>query len=153
VFRVAIIAALILAGAVAAMGGCGSDDEGSSSTRQQPQELWGRKFVSISVTEGGDPRPPARGTRITLEFATSNDRRHVGWTAGCNGFGARVRATPKVIEISRIASTAVGCDADREQQDRWLGRFLESSPRWRLSDGQLTLRDQGTVIRLEDTET
>jgi heat shock protein HslJ len=135
--------------------GCGAsgDEKTESAPRalapQQPDGLWGRKFRSTVVTEAGAPRPLVPGTRIGLAFEKSKGRRTIGWSAGCNQAGAKVRVTADELQIGQIASTLIGCPASLQEQDEWLGQFFDSNPRWRLSDSQLTLSSGETVIELK----
>lgn len=152
---VLVAACALLLGAAMTTAGCGAsgDEQTGSAPRasapQQPDGLWGRKFTSRTVTEAGEPRPLVPGTRIALAFEESRGRRTIGWSAGCNQAGAKVRVTAEGLHIGRIASTLIGCPADLEEQDEWLGEFFGSNPRWRLSDSQLTLSSGETVIELK----
>jgi heat shock protein HslJ len=76
----------------------------------------------------------------------------MGWEAGCNGAGTKVRITDEELHPRLIASTLIGCAADLATQDAWLSQFFGSNPSWRLSDGRLTLTSGGTVIELQETD-
>jgi heat shock protein HslJ len=60
-----------------------------------------------------------------------------------------VRVTADELQIGQIASTLIGCPANLQDQDEWLGEFFDSNPRWRLSDSQLMLSSGETVIELK----
>jgi heat shock protein HslJ len=156
VFTSGLVAAgALLVGAAMTTAGCGaSGDEATESAPhesvpQRPDVLWGHKFTSTAVTEAGEPRPLAPGTRIDLAFEKPQGRPTIGWSAGCNQAGAKVRVTAEELQIGQIASTLIGCPADLEEQDGWLGEFFGSNPRWRLRDSQLTLSSGETVIELK----
>jgi heat shock protein HslJ len=153
---VLVAAGALLLGVAMTTAGCGAsgDEETESAPRasappQQPGGLWGRKFTSTVVTEAGVPRPLVPGTRISLAFEKSKGRRTIGWSAGCNQAGAKVRVTADELQIGQIASTLIGCPANLQDQDEWLGEFFDSNPRWRLSDSQLMLSSGETVIELK----
>jgi heat shock protein HslJ len=132
------------------------DDKASERPRapapQHPDELWGLRFTSTAVTEDGEARPLVRNTRISGGFERDVGRDRMGWQAGCNGAGAKVRITDEELHTRLIASTLIGCAADLEQQDEWLSEFFRSNPSWRLSDRGLTLTSGGTVIELEEAD-
>jgi heat shock protein HslJ len=123
-----------------------------ASAPHQPDELWGREFTSTAVTEDGEPRPLVRGTRISLGFKRYGGRHGMAWEAGCNGAGADVQITADKLLVVQISSTAIGCPAELQTQDEWLGEFFSSDPSWRLSDSTLTLTSGETVIELEETD-
>jgi hypothetical protein len=113
-----------------------------------PAGLIGRTFVSMAVTENGEPRPLVPGTRIAVSFLERDGRTGVVWSAGCNTFGADVEITADRLLVGVIAGTAAGCRDDLHAQDEWLAGFFGSDPRWRLDD-RLVLTSGGTVIELE----
>jgi heat shock protein HslJ len=91
-----------------------------------------------------------QGTRIKVEFGRRlAGQAQMGWQAGCNGSGAKVRATADELHIRHITSTLIGCSANRERQDEWLSEFFASDPRWRLRHNTLTLTSGETDIQLQ----
>jgi heat shock protein HslJ len=148
----------LLAVAAITMSGCGDSGDQKApgrpdaSATQQPDELWGRRFSSTAVTEGGEPRPLIQDTRVRVAFKRSKTRHLMGWSAGCNSVGAKVRVTADELHIAQITSTLIGCPPGRAAQDEWLSEFFNSNPRWRLSDSRLTLTSGGTVIELEEMD-
>jgi heat shock protein HslJ len=123
-----------------------------ASAPQQPDELWGFKFTSTAVTEGGEPRPLVRDTHIRLGFIRHGRRNGVGWSAGCNSTGAKAWVTADELHLRHLVSTLIGCPRDLQHQDKWLSEFFRSDPSWRLSDRRLTLTSGGTVIELEEAD-
>jgi META domain len=73
----------------------------------------------------------------------------IRWTAGCNLFGARVRVDRKRLRLGVISGTEMACTRELERQDDWLLRFFRRDPRWRSSDGRLTITARGTAIKLQ----
>ena len=112
--------------------------------------LWGRNFIATSVS--GLPRrldpPVQQPPQIRLSF--SAEREHdVGWKARCNGYGGNVRITATKIEVDRVGHTLVGCQDEREEEDEWLFRFMDSDPEWRLGVTKLTLISNSAKIELK----
>lgn len=109
--------------------------------------LWGRSFVSTSVTEGGRDHPLVAGTDITVTFERSEGNGGARWNAGCNTAGAPLTVHPDRLDLGEIGSTAVGCPTDRADQDRWVSDFFGADPYWRLDADGLTLTSGDRVIR------
>jgi heat shock protein HslJ len=132
---------------LAACGDDGSDtetglpgDDGSTDTTEEPaaaEELVGRSFVSVAVTEDGAERQLADGTEIELNFP--DDAPAIGWSAGCNQFGAGLEVEGDVLVVAEPEGTLMGCDDERHTQDEWLTDFLTSEPTWSLDDETLML--------------
>lgn len=117
-----------------------------------PEDLWGRTFVSAQVTEDDQPRALIPGTRIRLIFG--KERRSLGWSAGCNGFGTRVRITAdRLLLLGQVLGTLRGCSEELEEQDDWLARFFGSDPEWELRGDSLILTSGNTIIELEQSDT
>jgi heat shock protein HslJ len=166
--RTSLAARATLAGACATMAlagaGCGSSDSETGAPPQteststapspaarDPDTLWGRSFIASRVTEGGEPRPVVGRHGITVTFDRSRTRRMLYWDAGCNRFGARVEITATELhDVGPTAGTLVGCEPQLGQQDRWLGNFFESGPRWRLTGSRLTLTSGRAVIKFRE---
>lgn len=111
--------------------------------------LWDRKFVATSIrARGGELWPQERARKLHLSFAWIQSQ-WIGWEAGCNAFGAKVRVTRTRIEkIGAIIGTAKGCRPARQREDSWLLRFFQGNPRWHWRNGRLTLWSNGNVIVL-----
>lgn len=135
----ALLAIPFAIGACSGLLGVGSRSPGES--------IQGRTFVSSSVTVGGLARPLVSGTRISLTFGADT----LQASAGCNTFGTSYRLDGTTLRISGGASTAMGCDGPRMDQDTWLFGLLGSAPTVALPDaGHLTLTAGTTVITLLD---
>lgn len=116
-----------------------------SSPAAQP--LWGRSFVVTEVT-GVDEEPPvSRPIRIRVSF--SQEQRHnIGWQAHCNGFGGDVLFTATRMKVYGYASTAIGCQANRQEEDNWLTEFIQSGPEWQLDGERLRLTSDDATVEL-----
>lgn len=144
---------ILCAGAVLAAG-CGarpaSDPGGSgSSGGSGGEELRGRTFLSTSVTEDGQPRQLAAGTRVSLQF--TDDGRLLA-AAGCNTMVGPVQTRGGRIDVTDLSSTTMGCDGPRHEQDRWFGELLAARPSWRLEGTTLVLTSGATELVLADRE-
>ncbi len=137
----ALLAIATTATTATTVAGCGiwGSDEG--------EQVWGRTFLSTSVTERGQARPLIDGTRIRLTL----DDREFKAEAGCNHLGGRARFEDGHLVVSDLESTAMGCDTARHDQDGWLAGFLSGRPAWRLDGDNLILRMENTEIVLVDT--
>ena len=141
---------LTLAGfLVLLLGAACGDPATTARADQSPGDPWGRDFLSTAVTEEGAERPLVGGTRIRLGF--TDDGRLVAH-GGCNTMGGQAEIRDGRLMVGDLATTEMGCDADRHAQDEWLARFLGGEPRLELEGSQMTLSGDGTEIRLTDRE-
>jgi len=115
----------------------------------QPEDLWGRTFVSTRVIEDGEPRTLVEGTRIHLTFFVERERRGLRGGGGCNNFGAGVEITADRLRLGEIEGTDQGCAQELHTQDEWLTAFLRSDPRWELRGDRLTLTSGETIIEFQ----
>ncbi len=118
--------------------------------RQTLEDLWGRIFVSVSVTEGGEPRPLVADTRIEVTFEKREDEGVVRWKAGCNIQGATIVTAAGRLLVGEISGTQMACRDELREQDEWLAGFFSSGPRWELDGDRLTLRSGGSFMELEE---
>jgi heat shock protein HslJ len=136
-----------LLAALIALSGCSDSDESSG---MPPDDLANREFVSTAVTEDGEPRPLEPDTEISLSFEREEKRDTLTliWEAGCNSAGAPVEISDDqlVIEGKRIMTTLTGCPKPLMAQDAWLWEFFDADPKWKLTDGELTLASGDTEI-------
>ena len=138
------LAALLLLAAAA----CG-DQSSTAGAGPGSDGPWGRDFLSTAVTEHGQERPLANGTRIRLGF--TEDGRLVA-SAGCNTMSGQAEIRDGRLVVADLATTEMGCDSERHAQDEWLAGFLSSRPRVDLAGDDLTLTGGGAEIRLRDRE-
>jgi heat shock protein HslJ len=122
----------------------------------------GKSFVATSVTEGGRDRPLVAGTKIVVSFdgaptptagtlsAAERAEQLVAITAGCNTMSGVARLDSGNLVVGRIATTAMGCDAERSDQDAWLAGILGDGPAMTIDGSQLVLRDATVVITLTE---
>jgi heat shock protein HslJ len=130
--------------AVALLAGCATKSAGDGGG--SPAALDGRVFLSTKVTEGGQEKKLADGTRIRLTF----DRSNLGANAGCNHLGGAYRIDGTVLVVNDFAMTDMGCPAPLGEQDQWLVRFLTSHPTFALTGDNLVLTSGQTVMTLVD---
>jgi heat shock protein HslJ len=151
------VAALALATAAVVLVACGSSDGGAghrptsttSAATTTPvggltrAVLAGRRFVSQQVT-GHDL---VAGTAIRLDFTADQ----LGASAGCNSLnGPYAVAGGKLRWTGSVSTTEIGCDAEREAQDRWLTDLLTTGAQAVLEGDDLVLRAGTTTVTLVD---
>lgn len=137
------------AGGTGAGGTGGADGDGSGGPAPTLDALAGRSFSSVSVTEGGEPRPLVPGTTVQLSFDTGS----VQARAGCNLLsGAVAIEDGELVTDGPLMTTEMGCDAPRHAQDEWLGALLVARPSLTLDGDGLVLRggDPAAVITFVD---
>lgn len=115
---------------------------------QPPESVAGRQFLSTGVSVNGAARPLVDGTSIRLAFTDGT----ISASAGCNGMSGSYTVTAGQLLVGDLATTEIGCDAARHEQDEWLAEILASKPTLRLVGNELTLESDGTVIALLDRE-
>jgi heat shock protein HslJ len=115
-----------------------------------PSPLFGRTFLSQSVTVAGEPYPLVDGTQVVLTF---EDDGRVSASAGCNRHGGRVVIDGDRMVIRDSWKTAAGCFDARNAQDEWLSAVLAGDLRFVLEGPSLRLTSNDTVIELLDSET
>src|SRR5918996_1799475 len=139
---------LAAAATVLVLVSCGSRDVGVDQGEQTPEDLWGRTFVSVAVTEDGVPRPLVPETHIELTFKERADEGVIGWEAGCNLHGANLDVSPQRLHLREIAGTAMGCRDELHAQDEWLVALFTSDPYWELHQDRLMVTVGETGIEL-----
>ena len=156
----AIVTSAIVVLVSCAGGGAGTEPQAvppstsPASVAPDPNLLWGRSFISSTVTEGGSPRPLVDGTEIGVRFESRDPVGVVSWVS-CNYRGSDVQITPNRLDVLtaslyRLEETDIGCRGEREQQDNWLAEFFLTDPFWELDGRDLTLRSGDIVIELEE---
>lgn len=140
----------LLAASALALAACGSDSSstdpgtGASDSSNDSPGLDGHDFLSTEV-EG---QTLVDGTEIRLEFADGSIRANVG----CNSMGGDYVLEGQTLMVGPFVSTEMGCDQALMDQDIWLANFLASSPTVSLDDDLLTLKGDGTTIKMLDLE-
>ncbi|MGH3489606.1 MAG: META domain-containing protein [Actinopolymorphaceae bacterium] len=141
------LALLVAAGGVAGCGG-GVTTVLPGSGSGADDRLPGRTYLSTDVTDEGAPRQLVDGTRISLGFT---DDGRVLAQAGCNSMSGQATIDDGRIDVDGgLATTEMGCDPARHDQDEWLAKVLASGPEWRLDGHQLTLTSGDTKLVLLD---
>lgn len=128
------------------LAGCGARPVPPQSPPPEENPLRGQTFLSTGITVGGTAKPLVDGTEVTLEF--TDDGRLIA-RAGCNIMQGPVSVGDgKLVVDGGLATTEMGCDAPRHQQDEWLAGVLGSTPTWRLTDSELVVTSGDTVLTL-----
>lgn len=149
------LVALALLSAAATSVACGAADGADapsasaavSPTPPSPGDaLWGRTFVSTSVTgtaiPGGGP----------LEVAFP-ERDGIAMSAGCNRGIGSVEVAGGVVTTGPIATTMMACEGDAVGADQWMTDLFAARPDWMLADDVLTLATPGITVVLADKKT
>lgn len=137
----------------AALAGClkGLERAPARFPRSSPlaRDIWGRNFVVTSITSNreGDP-PVVEPYRVRFWFSSERDHA-VSWKARCNGTSADVRFTARRVQAEMALTTAIGCPPGPGREDRWLERFMETNPEWRLEGENLRLVSDLATIELK----
>jgi heat shock protein HslJ len=111
-----------------------------------PASLDGRTFLSTEVSQDGAPRPLVPGTRIRIAFSAGR----ISASAGCNLLGGSYRLDGDRLIVDSLATTDMGCDPARHEQDAWLAAVLGGRPLVQLVGNDLSLQREGTLIKLLD---
>ena len=121
---------------------------------QSAEQLWGRTFVSVAVSESGQPRPLVDETRIELTFDDSGTERSLRWWAGCNHHGSSdLELTDTHLSVGQVSGTDADCDPpELHAQDDWLKDLLQVGVAWHLDTERLLLTSGQTRIELAQTE-
>lgn len=148
--RTARLLLTLLAALALVTSACGDSDPDVVTQPGDTVELWGRTFLSVAQTEAGQDRQLVDGTRVRLEFG--DDGRTLGASAGCNSMGGDARLEGDRLIVGDLATTEMGCDPARHEQDQWLADVLTAEPTAHLSGNELTLTGEDGEIRLLDRE-
>lgn len=141
----------VVLAAVLALGACGDDDEpvAADGGAEPTGPALADAYVSVGVTEGGEPRPLVEGTQIQLRFDGST----VGASLGCNSMGGTYRLEDGVLVVEDgLSMTEMGCDPERHAQDEWFAGVLTSRPALAVDGDTLTITSGDTVVTLQDRE-
>ncbi len=142
-----------------------SDVASTPTSAVDPEQLWGRTYVSVEVREAHVERELVAGTRVELTFDRASPLRDADgsrsidpetdgfatWHAGCNRGRSEVSVSQERIERRDPGYTTLMLCPTNEltEQDRWLHGFFRSGPAWRMHDGRLELAVGDTTIVLE----
>ena len=147
---------------------------GGVASPESAQQIAGRSFESISVTEDGEPRPlvdePLRAFFIEpldaqrQELATLDEQLDAdavvlfGWTSGCNWHNTFFEVSAQQLREVRVeetggGSTAMGCEPlATSDEEAWLSQVFSETLRWELQDGRLLLSAGGVEVELRETD-
>lgn len=128
------------------LAGCGDEGGGTPLT---PVDTGpdGTTYVVTAITEAGTPRPLVEGTEIRLGF----DGGQLSITAGCNSMSGRYELSDGTLTVESLATTEMGCDPARMDQDTWVAGLFARPVELRTgADASLTSGD--VVLALADRE-
>lgn len=131
------LVASVLFAAALVVGGCAGGGAASASTLT----LDGRTFLSTSV-QGHDL---VAGSTIRLTFQPGR----IGISAGCNQMSGAYDIVDGDLKTGQMATTEMGCDPPRMQQDTWVGAFIDGST-VALAGDTLTLGHGDVTMTLTD---
>ncbi|WP_137724351.1 META domain-containing protein [Prescottella subtropica] len=141
---------------VAALTGCGSSDgsdatgtsetTAATTTASPADALWGRTFLSTSVTGTAIPG----GGPFEVAFP---ERDRIAMSAGCNRGVGSVDLSGGTVKAGPIATTMMACPGDVAAADTWMADVFAATPAWTLTNDVLTLSSPGVTIELADKKT
>lgn len=141
-----ILRALPVAVLLLVVAGCGDEGGTTPLTPVEPGPD-GTTYVVTAVTEAGKPRPLVDGTEIRLRF----DDGQLSITAGCNSMSGRYELADGTLTVESLATTEMGCDPARMDQDTWVAGLFAGPVALRTgADPSLTSGD--VVLALADRE-
>lgn len=113
----------------------------------QGDPLRGKTFLATAVTEDGKPRSLI--AELSIEF--TDDGRLIA-RAGCNMMQGQVDTTDGKIAVDGLATTEMGCDQARHEQDAFVAGVLSATPAWQLTDEKLTITAGTTTFEMAPRE-
>lgn len=127
---------------------CGDDDEPLATGDDPPGVALAAEYLSVEVTEDGNPRELVAGTQIRLTFGGDQ----IGASLGCNQLGGRYELDGDVLVVDELSMTEMGCDPPRHDQDQWFADLLTSRPTLAVAGDEVTVTSGTTVVVLRDRE-
>lgn len=130
--------------------------------RLVPGQLWGRRFVAVSLAREGE-RPatvPVPHTHFSFQLTRRPGKdveEWVGWDDGCNGFGGQVRVRGDEMRVWNVAGTTVACmSVDKDgnphpEHGPILMNFFPGTLHWRLDGPHLVITHGSKTLRLRET--
>jgi heat shock protein HslJ len=132
--------------ALAVLSGCGDEGRGDRDAGVDPG-FGPATYVVTGVTEDGRPRTLVRGTEIRIRFADGR----ITLTAGCNTMGGEYTLEESRLTVRDLATTDMGCDQARMEQDTWLGGLFAEPVQFMPGD-EASIVSGSTVLTLADRE-
>lgn len=138
-------------GLVLVLAGCGDQGSSDGDLRGAPgtdQVPAGTTYVVTGVTDAGEDRPLVAGTEIRLRFDEDN---RFGISAGCNSMGGTYSLDGTRLTVTDLATTDMGCDQDRMEQDTWVAALF-GEPVQFSTGANASVISGDTVLALTDRE-
>ena len=124
---------------------CGQPPTGDAGA-PAPDPLRGRTFLATAITDDDKPRD----MELSLEF--TDDGRLIA-RASCNMMQGKVDTSDgRLVIDGGLATTDMGCDPARHEQDAYVADVLGASPSWQLDDDRLTITAGTTRFELAPRE-
>lgn len=138
---------MVLVLPASALAGCG--DSGGSRDRDPGVDpgLGPITYVVTGVTQDGAQHALVAGTAIRVRFADGQ----VTLTAGCNTMSGKYALEETRLTVEPFATTDMGCDQARMDQDTWLAGLFEK-PVQLITGDDASLVSGATVLALADRE-
>jgi hypothetical protein len=114
-------------------------------------ELWGRTFISRSISAGGAPVAIFDNVNVTVRFDQSTTGGMMQWRADCNSMSGSIFLDGGRITVSEAGGRQVGCAADSAERDRWITEFFGADPNWKLTTESHILETKDATIVLVPT--
>lgn len=144
-----MIRALTIVLTVIVVTACGGDDEpvavGADGGDDDRDTIEG-EYVATDVTENDQPKTLVEDTTIRLRLQDGE----LSASAGCNTIGGGYATEDGVLQMGAVATTEMGCDAPRHDQDTWLAEFLSSRPLVEPVEEGFVLRTDTVAITFVD---
>jgi heat shock protein HslJ len=131
----------------AALSGCGDNVRVSHDPGLQPASAEHRTWVVTGVTTDGKPHDLVKGTEIRLRFEGSR----LTITADCNTMSGGYSLVDTRLTVQSLATTEMGCDRARMEQDTWLAGLFAKTVQF-MSGDDATIVSGTTVLALADRE-
>ncbi|RNL79827.1 META domain-containing protein [Nocardioides marmorisolisilvae] len=138
---------VLLLTALAALSGCGDNGGRRDLDASVDPGLGPVTYVVTSVTEHGKAHPLVDGTEIRIRFADAR----VTLTAGCNTMSGGYQLEESRLTLDKLATTDMGCDQARMDQDTWLAGLFDQ-PVQLITGDQPTIVAGSTVLAMADRE-
>ena len=131
------------------LAGCGDPPVGSAPATVGPGPVAGQDVPATTVTVDGKPHALVAGTEVSVEF--TDDGRLIARAGLQHDAGRRwTRRTGKLAVEGGLATTDMGCDPPRHEQDAFVAEVLGASPTWKLDGTRLTITSGTTSMALTE---
>jgi heat shock protein HslJ len=138
---------VLLLAAFAALSGCGDGGGRRDLGASVDPGLGPVTYVVTGVTEDGRPHTLVKDTEIRVRFADGE----VTLTAGCNTMSGKYTLEESRLTVEPLATTDMGCDQARTDQDTWLAGLF-AKPVQLMTGDDASIVSASTVLTMGDLE-